>query len=89
MTQSLNNFANEKNQLFTALQFLKVLLLIISTQTILIGNLVTYSLLVISCENSNFEGHQNDFSDERSNLPKVIYYIERFHQKNILDGQLR
>ena len=42
------------------------------TDTILIGNLVTHNLVVISCENSNCEGHQSDFSDERSNLPKVI-----------------
>jgi hypothetical protein len=43
-----------------------------SNQAILIGNLVTYNLVVISSENPNFEGHQCDFSDERSNLPKVI-----------------
>ncbi len=41
-----------------------------SNQAILIGNLVTYNLVVISYE--NFVGHPSDFNDERSNLPKVI-----------------
>ena len=43
-----------------------------SNQAILIGNLVTYNLVVISCENSNFEGHQSHFSDERLNFLMII-----------------
>ena len=76
MTQSLNNFDDEKSQFFYGTSIFESVTgnNKYSNRTILIRNLVTYHLVVISCKNSNFERHQSNFREKRSHLPLVISY---------------
>ncbi len=74
MTQSLKNLGDAKKSIFYGTPIFERVTANkkYSHRNTLMGNLVTYNLVFISCGNSNFEGHQSNFSDERSNLPKVI-----------------
>ena len=42
-----------------------------------IGDIITFLLVVIRCQNSYFGGHYSTFSVSRLKLPMVILIIER------------